>query len=182
MVYFCCTSAKWACGFMSSGAGSCSGREDGSESQQEHAPLPPNPSLPQGTSPTFPGCLENRKQMKGQCDHSCLAKWSETPCFYSLTYPIPCSGCSMLSLFHLTRIRLSCQPCRHPPPQPHEYLPGSHWRGAAGSSACWDLEWYPSSWHKCIPQAAALLLLADTCRRNPLYLWLVFSSLPVKAV
>lgn len=46
----------------------------------------------------------------------------------------------------------------------------------------WDPEWYPSSWHKCILQAAALLLLADTCRRNPLCVWLVFSSLPVKAV
>lgn len=28
---------------------------------------------------------------------------------------------------------------------------------------------------------SALLLLADTCRGSPLYLWLVFSSLPVKA-
>lgn len=29
------------------------------------------PAFSQGTSPTFPGCLENRKQMKGQCDYSC---------------------------------------------------------------------------------------------------------------
>lgn len=69
-VYFCCTSAKWACGFRSSGAGSCGGGEDGSERQQE-LPRLLIPAFPQGTSPTFPGCLENRKQVKGQCDHSC---------------------------------------------------------------------------------------------------------------
>lgn len=108
-----------------------------------------------------------------------MTKWCETPCFYPLPYPVTYSGCCHL-LFHLTRSPLSCQPSRHPLPQHHE-IPGSHQRGAAGSFACWDPEWYPSSWNKCILQAAALLLLADTCRGSPLYLWLVFSSLPVKA-
>ena len=101
MVYFFCTSTKWVYRFMSSRPRSCGGEEDGAESWQERTHPPPNPSFSLEDFTYFSSTQDAFKvesKWRGGMTTLATATWFETPCFYPLPHPVPCSGCSALPL------------------------------------------------------------------------------------
>lgn len=139
-------------------------------SWQDCAHPPPNSSFSPGGFTYFSSIQDAVKvesKRRGDMTILVMAKWFDTPCFYTLPYPIPCSGCSVLPL----ALPSNSQPPARDPELPALWTPPTP---ALGVLSQIPLETYyqrwlvwpvgvparhPSSLHEYVLQAAALLPL-----------------------